>query len=146
MQKVLACFDRAYPRLRNQYYAEIIKEIEFTGKLVVPTGWTRRTFLQPTKSKLDLNAAVAHPSQSSSVMSINNALLKTFKFQLATKSKLFRLKAQIHDSIFFQYKPEHKDKVVSQISSYMAEPLTIGSKSFTIPNELDDYGVRWDKS
>lgn len=137
---LLACFHKAYKNISSVYYPRVIHEIETTGRLVGPTGWTRRTFLQPRKSKLDLNAAVAHGPQSLSVMLVNKAFYAAFKYQLATGSKLFRIKAQIHDSIFFQYRPTAEKEVIEKISSLMRIPVQVHGRTLVIPND-PKYGA-----
>jgi len=99
---LLDVYDKAYPDVRSIWYQSIKDTVRATSKLVSPLGWTRYCFGNPEKSKLDLNALVAHPPQNLSVAIINEALKDIFwKIQIQNP-KDFRLKAQGHDSIFSQ--------------------------------------------
>ena len=79
--------------------------------LVGPTGWTRYCFGNPTKSKQDLNSYVAHPPQSLNAMTLNKAWLKVFYEVALPNPADFKLCAQIHDSILFQYRIGRLDLV-----------------------------------
>lgn len=140
---LLKCFDKAYPRIRGAFQQELIHEVRTTGKLVLPNGWTRKTFLQPWKTKPDLNAVVAHKPQSLSVQLINKAYHKVWKeLQLEMGSQHLRLKAQIHDSILFQYR-EDAPWMPEKISEMMKIPCTVHGRTFVIPNDLDVGKLRW---
>ena len=89
-EHLLTCFHKAYPNIAGKYYKEAIAEVVKTGMLVGATGWTRRTFLQPLKSKLALNAVVAHAPQSLSVMLVNKAFFRVWK-ELQIKSNSQRI-------------------------------------------------------
>jgi DNA polymerase I-like protein with 3'-5' exonuclease and polymerase domains len=117
---LLDVYDRTYPRVKGLYYDAIIKEISLTGRLVSPRGWTRIFFRKPSRTnKPALNAAVAHPSQNLSVDIVNeefynvwrasvyNGYYKEGTLVVCNLRGIVRLKAQIHDSIFFQYKADY---------------------------------------
>lgn len=141
---LLSCFNRAYPDIKGRWYGEVIREVETTGKLVGPTGWVRRTFLHPSKSKPALNACVAHPPQSLSVMLVNQAFYEVWKMQFFGKyAGLFRIKAQIHDSIFFQYKEGHED-IVDEVSRIMySKNCILHGRTMNIPNDPKSGGKYW---
>lgn len=141
-EHLLGCFDKAYPKIKGKYYDEVVAEIERTGCLVGATGWTRRTFLRPRDSKRALNSAVAHAPQSLSVMLVNAALMRVWRYQLATGSQLFRLKAQIHDSIFTQYREGHEE-VIQKISELMRAPCNVRGRTMVIPNDPKFGAKRW---
>ena len=142
-EHLLECFHAAYPNIAGKYYKEVIAEIVRTGFLVGATGWTRRTFLQPTKSKLDLNSAVAHAPQSLSVMLVNKAYFRVWKeLQIKSKSQRIRLKAQIHDSLFFQY-PVGGEAVVQEVSELMKIPCVVNGRTMIIPNDPKFGAARW---
>lgn len=140
---LLACFHKAYPNIAGKYYKEAIAEVVKTGMLVGATGWTRRTFLQPMKSKPDLNAVVAHAPQSLSVMLVNKAFFRVWKeLQIKSNSQRIRLKAQIHDSIFFQY-PIGGEAVVQDVSALMKIPCVVNGRTMVIPNDPKWGASRW---
>ena len=130
---MLQRYELTYPGVKGQWYDSIIKEVEVTGKLTSALGWTRVFFKKPSRGdKLALNAAVAHPPQNLSVALINLEFYNVWHSQIygsyyrsevglrwfsqresveATRSErnvdlrgVVRLKAQIHDSIFSQYR------------------------------------------
>ena len=133
---LLSLFDRAYPAIRGRWQQEIIREVLTTNKLVSPSGWTRYCFGNPSANKLDLNAYVAHGPQHLSVKLVNKSLIDIWrKLALPLGNKL-RLKAQIHDSIFGQYKIGCED-VVYQAEKLMRVPITIHGKELLIPNDVE---------
>lgn len=137
-------FDATYPRIRGEWYAEVIREAVTTGRLIGPTGWTRRTFLRPDKSKLDLNSLVAHGPQSLSVMLVNEAFFKVWLAQLTKYSGKLRLKAQIHDSIFGQIAEGHEEEISNFISTTMREQsVEIHGRHMVIPNDISCGKFRW---
>lgn len=94
-------YSKTYPGVKGDYYQFIIKEITVTHTLVSPLGWTRYFFGNPGKNKLDLNSAVAHPSQNLSVAIINKGFFAVYTDILYGKLRnRARLKAQIHDEVF----------------------------------------------
>ncbi len=139
---LLSCFNKAYPKIKGEWYQSVIREVLTTGKLVGATGWTRRTFLRPDKSKLHLNSCVAHPPQSLSVMLVNQAFYDVWKMQFLENQPL-RLKAQIHDSIFFQYKIGRED-IVQRVSDIMySKDCVIHGRVMKIPNDPKGGATYW---
>ncbi len=116
---LLGVYEKTYPKVKGLFYDAIIKEIELTGRLTSPRGWTRIFFRKPSRTnKPALNAAVAHGPQNLSVDIINeefynvwrasvyNSYYKDGKLINCELRNKLRIKAQIHDSIFFQYRVE----------------------------------------
>lgn len=142
--ELLLSFNKAYPRVKNEYYQNVKDEVARTGRMVGATGLTRRTFLKPDKSKRALNAAVAHPPQSLSVTMVNKAFFKTWHWQLFESGKgKIRLKAQIHDEIFFIHRKGYGPEVAAQVGAFMAEPVTVNGRTMVIPNEPKWDAARW---
>lgn len=141
---LLQSFSRTYPKIKGEWYGSVQTEVLRTGRLVGATGWTRRTFLRPDRNKLALNSCIAHPPQSLSVMLVNRAMLAVWKLQIGELAGLIRLKAQVHDSLFFQYK-EGREDVVHRVSAVMREQCTVQvhGKTMTVPNAPKCGGVRW---
>lgn len=113
-------------------------ELEKAGSI---NAWTRRTFANPTKSKRALNTYVAHPPQSLNAQTLNRAFISVFKdIALNPKySEHFKLLAQIHDSIFYQYRLGH-EYLNDMVKERMEIPITIRSyggviNSFVVPAE-----------
>ncbi len=139
---LLSTFDNAYPDIRGKFYPEVIEEILLTGKLVGATGWTRLCFGDPTKSKPILNSYIAHPPQSLSVKIINAAFFDTWLRLQIGESKI-RMKAQVHDEIFYQYRPEDRDYCAGVISKRMEKPTIVRGRSMVIPNDPVLDGKCW---
>lgn len=144
---LLAKFDQTYPRIRGDWYKEIIEEVVKTGKLYIPAvGWTRRTFLKPLKSKPDLNAAVAHKPQSLSVHLVNKAFFRIWReLQLGKYRGKFRLKAQVHDEIVSQVRPEIRDQAAEEVAQIMVIPTEVNGRIMTIPSTIAK-GVYWNEA
>ena len=115
-----------------------------TGKLVGATGWTRRTFLRPSPhNKPALNALVAHPPQSLSVMIVNKVFYKAWRMQMTTHTGRLRIKAQIHDEVFFQYKEGH-EYIAEEIGKvYREETVQVHGRTMRIPNEPKYGAANW---
>lgn len=131
-EHLLAAFHKAYPTLSTLYYPAVVHEVMTTHMLVSHTniqepkiyglepvwktqtewelepleGWTRYCFGNPKLNKLDKNSYVAHVSQSLNAKALNRAYLRVF-YEIALHpihGPNFKLVAQIHDSILFQFR------------------------------------------
>ncbi len=76
--------------------------------LTSPIGYTRFFFGKPWKDKPALNAMVAHAAQNLNVTLINESFKELYDFERKV-GPAFKLLAQIHDSIPFQYRKERID-------------------------------------
>lgn len=140
---LLEQFDRTYPRVRGEWQREVVKEVTFTGKLTLPTGYVRRTFLQPAKNKRDLNAAVASLPQGLSVWAVNKAMRKIFwDIQHAALLGKFRLKMQVHDEVVFIARPDVFEDAITTVMDLMIVPITIHNDTMKIPSSRAQ-GHRW---
>jgi DNA polymerase I-like protein with 3'-5' exonuclease and polymerase domains len=110
---LLSCFDKSYPVIRGAYHDWIKYQVKTFKLLVGATGWTRYCFGHPAINKQDLNAYVAHPPQSLNAMTLNKAWMKIFYEVYLPNSTDFKLCAQIHDSILFQYRIGREDLIWS---------------------------------
>lgn len=110
-EHLLSCFDKSYPVIRGGYHDYIKYQVQTKQMLVGATGWTRYCFGNPSTSKLDLNAYVAHAPQSGNAMDLNTAWLRIFYEVYLRNPTDFKLCAQIHDSILFQYRIGREDLV-----------------------------------
>jgi len=108
---LLQCFDTAYPTVRSDWYSYLKVVVTTTRMLTSPLGWTRYFFGNPGRNKHDLNALVAHGPQNLSVGIINDGLKDIFWKVQVPNYRDFRLKAQIHDSIFGQNRIGRRDLV-----------------------------------
>jgi hypothetical protein len=160
-QHLLNVYAATYPRVKGLWYDSIIKEIALTKRLVSSRGHTRIFFNTPSKAnKPALNAAVAHAPQNLSVDIMNEEFYNVWRatiydsyitaegieVQCPLRGKV-RVKAQIHDSVFFQYRQEFPDmpKIVEAIMH--TETLVKGadgiSRVLRIPNDISAGKTRW---
>lgn len=139
---LLGVFGKTYPTVREEYPAWIKKEVAMTRMLVGATGWTRYCFSDPSKNKQALNAYIAHCPQSLNGMVLNKAYMKVF-YDLAMSEEHrsnFKLLAQIHDSILFQYRIGH-EYLGEMVKERMEIPVRISDikgvvREFTVPAAL----------
>lgn len=157
---MLGVYEKTYPGIKGRWYESIIKEIGTTGRLVSPRGWTRIFFGRPSKyNKPMLNSAVAHPPQNLSVDIINEEFYNVWRASVYDSyykdGKLIpcalrgvvRIKAQIHDSIFFQYRVDRPD-APGIVSSIMNTSVKIKgadgvTRTMFIPSDISKGGERW---
>lgn len=147
-EHLLAQFHKTYPAISKIYYPGVIHEITTTKRLSskaihsVPyqaseTGLVRYCFDDPSKSKSALNAYVAHPPQSLNAMTLNKAYMKVF-YEIALRHpNNFKLCAQIHDSILFQFREGH-EYLIQEVVNAMQIPVTVTGydgkqRTFTVP-------------
>lgn len=137
---LLAAFERTYKIVKGAWYQKVIASVLTTNKLVSPKvnghSWTRWCFKDPSKSKPALNAYVAHPPQNLNALTLNAAFKKVFyEIQLAPEyMDNFRLNAQIHDSILFQYRIGH-EYLQNEVAKRMVFPVNV-TDTFGITREL----------
>ena len=141
---LLTCFNSTYPKIKQVWYPAVVDEVLTTGKLVGATGWTRRTFLNPRRSKPELNRCVAHPPQSLSVMAVNKAFLATWKRQITDWSGRIRLKAQIHDEVFGIHRIGDTE-LVQEIGRIFTESsrTVIAGRTMVIPCDPKHSALTW---
>jgi hypothetical protein len=121
----LGQYSKTYVRIKGLWYPEIMRTIELTRKLVSPLGWTRHFFGDPRNNKHHLNAAVAHGPQNLSVGIINRCFYKIWWESIyGVLRNRVRIKAQIHDSIPFQYRSGDTD-AVERVKEFMRLPVKV---------------------
>lgn len=143
---MLSCYNKTYPNIKGIYYDQIISVIEITSKLVSPLGWTRYFFAKPSKrNKPALNAAVAHPSQNLNVAILNKEWYEVWKETLYGSLRgLVRIKAQIHDSILFQYRNVDPKVVVSMMQTPVEIKGADGkTRTMLIRSDLKSGATAW---
>lgn len=154
---LLQQFHNTYPKIKSVYYKGVIREIENTSLLRsqaihagdTKEGWVRYCFGNPQKNKRDLNSYVSHPPQSLNAQTLNKAYLKVFKEICLhpEHQKNFRLLAQIHDSILFQYREGH-EYLCDMVKNAMEIPVKIKGydgveRTFTVPASVKKGGRCW---
>jgi len=132
-QYLLDQFHKTYPGIKEYMYKGVIREVVSTGLLVHhrPEGeptLTRRCFGDPRSNKRILNSYVASPPQSLNAQTLNKAWLKVFR-EVAMHEEHkhnFKLCAQIHDSILFQWREGH-EYLCGMVAERMEIPVRIRS-------------------
>ena len=121
--------DKEYIELWDNVYEKMLEE----------PRWTRYCFSNPTQSKSALNSYISHPPQSLNAQTLNKAWWSVFNdIAVNTQhSKNFKLCAQIHDSILFQYREGH-EYLCDMVKERMEIPITIRAydkkvRTFVVP-------------
>jgi DNA polymerase I-like protein with 3'-5' exonuclease and polymerase domains len=145
-QHLLRTYEQTYPEVKRDWYDEIKRTIKLTRKLVSPLGWTRHFFADPTTSKPALNAAVAHGPQNLSVGIINRVFYRIWHDSIYgdLRGKV-RLKAQIHDSLFFAYRGADTPELVrARMKDTILVKGTDGEvRLMTIPPDMNSGEIYW---
>ena len=146
-QYLLDKYAATYPNVKGLFYDTIISTIEVTSKLVSPLGWTRYFFAKPSRrNKPALNAAVAHGPQNLSVSILNKEWYAIWRETVyGTLRGFVRIKAQIHDSIFFQYRIGFDPHTVLKM---MNTPVQVTgadgvTRTMLIPSDMKCGADRW---
>lgn len=154
---LLECFHKAYPTLSTIFYPGVVADVITKRLLVGATGWSRYCFADPQKDKRAKNSYCAHVPQSLNAMVLNQAYMKVF-YTIAMNpsySQHFKLIAQIHDSILFQFRVGH-EYLMDMVRQCMEIPVTIKGydgkiRTFTVPADIkagkDGMGaIRWSET
>lgn len=143
---LLKTYENTYPEVKRDWYDDIKRTIKLTKKLVSPLGWTRWFFADPTKSKPALNAAVAHSPQNLSVGIINRVFYQIWRDSVYGDLRgIVRVKAQIHDEVFYEYKGEGTPEIVRQRMVYPVQVTDIKgvTRTMLIPPDMNSGARYW---
>lgn len=147
-QFLLDQYARTYPEVKKDYQDWIKRTVALTHKLISPLGWTRYCFGDPTNNKQDLNSYVAHVPQNLSVGIINRRFYTIWRETIyGSLRDVVRLKAQIHDSILYQYRQERPD-APEIINTMMREPVKVKdikgvTRTLLIPPDISAGKTHW---
>jgi DNA polymerase I-like protein with 3'-5' exonuclease and polymerase domains len=141
---LLEQFHKTYPSLSATYYPAVVASVMTTRLLTGGQGWTRYCFGDPVKSKMDKNMYVAHRSQSENAIRLNRAFMRVF-YEIALNPQYmdnFKLIAQIHDSILFQFRVGH-EYLCEMVRERMELPVTVKGadgvvRTYTVPADVKD--------
>jgi DNA polymerase I-like protein with 3'-5' exonuclease and polymerase domains len=144
-QYLLGCYETAFPTVKKDYYRWIVLQIKQSKKLVGDTGWVRYCFGNPEASKPALNKYIAHVTQSLNAMILNKAFLAVFR-ELGFNPN-FKLLAQIHDSILFQYRIGH-EYLIDRVKELMTFPVPVTdcagiTRDLIVPVDVKCLGRTW---
>lgn len=138
---LLELYHKPFPRIRK-WYQEIKAEIDSTGMLVSPLGQTRKFFGDINKNHAMLRGAVAHAPQQLSVEILNKGFIRAYKEICLPSEGDYRIKAQIHDSIFGQWRITRRDEFARKTAECMYNPVIIHGRQLVIPIDIK-YGQNW---
>lgn len=144
---LLDTYAKTYPKVKGLFYDKIISEITTTSRLVSAFGWTRYFFGKPSRSnKPALNAAVAHGPQNLSVSIVNREWYAIWRETVYGELRgRVRIKAQIHDSIPFQYREQRDaDAVLALMNTTVQVRGADGvTRAMRIPSDMKCGKTRW---
>lgn len=140
-------FHKTYKALRGNYYPYVKKQLELTKKLVSPLGWVRHCFGDIT-NKHHFNSYVAHGPQNLSVGIINRGFYEIWREGIYGKLRgHFRIKAQVHDSLPYQYR-RGSEWVNDEVKRIMRKEVPVTGadgkrRTLVIPVGMKSGAERW---
>jgi len=143
---LLDCFDKTYPTVRGEY-GDWVKYQVITYKVLVgATGWTRWCFGNPANREY-LKALCAHNPQNLNAMTLNKAWMKIFYEVYLPNPTDFKLNAQIHDSILFQYRVG-RDDLIRAVHAAMLMDINVTdihgkTRVLRVPVDIKAEGKTW---
>jgi len=138
---LLEGYHMPFPRVRK-WYQELKMEVASTGMLVSPLGHTRKFFGDIHKDHNMLRGAVAHAPQNLSGAVLNMGYLRVYNNLVLPGNGDIRIKAQIHDSIFGQWKISKRDYYAPRVLECMNNPVVVHGRTMVIPVDIK-YGHNW---
>lgn len=140
-------FANTYKVLTTDYYNWVKFTVTNSRLLIGATGWTRYCFGDPVKNKNDLNAYIAHPPQSLNAMTLNMSYCDVFWKVWVPNHENFKLCAQIHDSILFQYRIGH-EYLAKEVEKCMVRDVEVTdikgiTRTLRVPVDVKLGGVSW---
>lgn len=137
----------AYPGVSKDYYEWVKAYVKMHGKLESALGWTRVCFGQPWNNSRHFKSLVAHVPQNISVGIINDGFVRVFNEIQLREWKNFRIKAQIHDSILFQYRKGALELAI-EARKLLVRPTQVRdvkgvTRTMTIPVALKAEATHW---
>jgi DNA polymerase-1 len=146
---LLSRYAKTYPEVKGAWYADIVRVIGMTKRLTGPTGWTRYFFGNPAKSKDAFNSAVAQgPQNLSAKILCCKAMMPIYRSMLFGELKgVFRLKANIHDSLLYTYK-QTAEWVPQKVADMMRVSVEVRDikgvkRTMVIPPDISAGKTHW---
>lgn len=143
-QYLLDLYHQPFPEIRP-WYKQTERTIAETGFLVSPLGHTRKFFGDIKRDHSLLRSAVAHAPQNLSVSILNIGFRRVYDELVLPGKGDIRLKAQIHDSIFGQWRVGMADYYAPRLLACMDNPIIVHGRTLRIPVDIK-YGHRWIES
>lgn len=128
-------YNKPFPEV-SDWYNEIKLEVVRNHTLTSPIGYTRYFFGNIIKDHKVFRNAVAHAPQNLSVMIINKGVWRVYTELVLPGKGNIRFKAQIHDSIFVQWRCEMRDYYITQVLRCMDNPVVVKGRTLSIPVDI----------
>ena len=138
---LLELYHVPFGRIR-EWYKEVHNEVATTGRLTSVTGHVRVMFGDINKNHAMFRSAVAHQPQNLSVKILNIGMRRIYNDLILPGKGAIRMKAQIHDSIFGQWKIGMRDYYAPLILEKMKNPVVVHGRTLVIPVDIKT-GIRW---
>lgn len=142
---LLERFASTYPGVKGDYYQWVKATVIATKMLTGADGWTRYCFGKPDGRYF--NSLVAHCPQSLNARTLNTAWLNVFYNVWMPNQNDFKLCAQVHDSIIFQYRVGRTD-LVDSVGRSMVIPTSVKDvhgvvRTLVVPVAIKAGGTHW---
>lgn len=134
-----AAYLSAYPAF-EEWWSYVEREIQTTGKLTTPFGFTRQFFGRTTDDSTK-REAIAFVPQSTTAHRMNLGLWRIWRYM----SERVQILAQIHDAVIFQYLPKDEDSVIREALEHVKVPLTAPNGRVMIVKGEAQIGWNWGK-
>ncbi len=138
---LLSLYNKPFPEV-TVWYNEIKLEVVRNHTLTSPLGYVRYFFGDIIKDHKVFRNAVAHAPQNLSVMILQKGVWKVYTTIVLVECGAFRLKASIHDSIFWQSLKERRAEFDARVLACMNNPVLIKGKKLEIPVDIK-HGQHW---
>lgn len=134
---LLSLYHIRYPEVRKFWNTDVRDKIVETNKTVSPLGWTRYFFGNPVKNHGVFREGVAHQSQNLSVHIINKEEWSIYQELVIPSNGEFRLKAQIHDSIFAQARIDKLEHYAKRMYEIMTrQKIRVHGRTMLLPVDI----------
>ncbi|MGE4259195.1 MAG: DNA polymerase [Candidatus Babeliales bacterium] len=140
-KSLLDVYHTTFPGVRR-WYKDVYSEVQNTGYLTSVLGHKRRMFGDITKNHNMFRTAVAHKPQNLSVAILNMGMKRVYRDMVLPFGGDFRLKAQIHDSLFGQWRIGMAEKFAPMLLERMRNPVMVHGRELIIPVDVKT-GHRW---
>jgi DNA polymerase I-like protein with 3'-5' exonuclease and polymerase domains len=129
----------AYPNIRK-WHARKERELQTTGTLTTPFGFTRQFWGRLTDSNT-LREAIAHEPQST-IGCLLNAGAWNVWYNLDRTGVGVQILAQVHDAILGQVPTNLVDSLMPRVVECMTLPLEINGRTMIVPVDVE-IGDNW---
>lgn len=138
-KELLSKYFLLYPEIREVYWKEVERELQYSRTLVSAFG-RKRTFYGRWDEKL-LREAYSYQPQST-VGDLGAKAIVGCYTELEPRIEGFETLLNVHDSVMGQCLFRDVEHVASEMARVMAIPITVKGRTFTIPTDCK-VGFNW---